>query len=57
MAHLLSLCDGRTPGREHFRTLQANGSVPPSVTEAEFAQAAAGLVCGGFIEVEGFRLG
>jgi hypothetical protein len=55
MANLISLCDGRATGREQLRVLVENGIVPRDIEEEEFARAAAGLVSGGFIEVEGFR--
>jgi methylase of polypeptide subunit release factors len=55
MAKLISLCDGRATGRDQLRVLVENGAVPRGIEEEEFARAAAGLVSGGFIEVEGFR--
>jgi hypothetical protein len=55
MANLMALCDGRTTGRDQLRVLVENGILPRATTEEEFARAAAGLVSGGFIEVEGFR--
>jgi len=55
MANLISLCDGRATGRDQLRVLVENEVVPRNVSEEEFARAAAGLVSGGFIEVEGFR--
>ena len=55
MANLISLCDGRATGRALLRLLAENEVLPPAVAEEEFARAAAGLVSGGFIEVEGFR--
>jgi SAM-dependent methyltransferase len=55
MANLISLCDGRTTGRDQLRVLMENEVVPRNISEEEFARAAAGLVSGGFIEVEGFR--
>jgi SAM-dependent methyltransferase len=54
MAHMLSLCVGRT-GREVLAELVRNGVLPEAVPEDEFAHAAATLVSGGFLEVEGFR--
>lgn len=54
MAHMLSLCDGRT-GREVLAALVRNEVLPEAVPEHEFARAAAALVSGGFLEVEGFR--
>jgi methylase of polypeptide subunit release factors len=56
MAHFISLCDGRATGRDAFRTLIQNGILPESIPESEFAQAAASLISGGFIEVEGFEI-
>jgi SAM-dependent methyltransferase len=56
MAHLISLCDGKTTGRDALRTLIQNKALPESTPEGEFARATASLVSGGFIEVEGFRL-
>jgi len=55
MAHLISLCDGKVTGREAMRTLIQNEALPKTTPAGEFARAAAGLVSGGFIEVEGFR--
>jgi methylase of polypeptide subunit release factors len=55
MANLISLCDGRATGRDHLRVLAESGLLPPATLEEEFARAAAALVSGGFIEVEGFR--
>jgi SAM-dependent methyltransferase len=55
MANLISLCDGRATGRDQLRVLVENEVVPPTIAEEEFARAAADLVSGGFIEVEGFR--
>jgi methylase of polypeptide subunit release factors len=55
MAHMLSLCDGRLTGREILRVLQRNEVLPVSTPQREFASAAASLVSGGFLEVEGFR--
>jgi len=54
MAHMLSLCDGRT-GREVLAALVRNEVVPETAPEDEFARSAATLVSGGFLEVEGFR--
>jgi len=56
MAHLISLCDGKATGREALKTLIQNEALPKSTPAGEFARAAASLVSGGFIEVEGFRL-
>jgi hypothetical protein len=56
MAHLISLCDGQSTGRDVLRKLIENDILPKSASETEFAEAAASLVSGGFIEVEGFRL-
>src|ERR1035437_4959287 len=55
MANLISLCDGRATGRDQLRVLVENGVLPRGIAEEEFARATAGLVSGGFIEVEGFR--
>jgi hypothetical protein len=55
MANLISLCDGRATGRDQLRVLVENEVLPRGIPEAEFARAVAGLVSGGFIEVEGFR--
>ena len=55
MAHLIALCDGRATGRDLLGVLVENGVLPRDLAEEEFARAAAGLVSGGFIEVEGFR--
>jgi SAM-dependent methyltransferase len=55
MANLIALCDGRATGRDQLRVLVENEVVPRDIAEEEFARAAAGLVSGGFIEVEGFR--
>ncbi|HMD69989.1 MAG TPA: class I SAM-dependent methyltransferase [Bryobacteraceae bacterium] len=55
MANLIALCDGRATGRDQLRVLVENGVLPQGIAEEEFARAAAGLVSGGFIEVEGFR--
>ena len=55
MANLISLCDGRATGRDQLHALVQNELLPRGITEDEFARAAAGLVSGGFIEVEGFR--
>jgi SAM-dependent methyltransferase len=55
MANLISLCDGRATGRDQLRVLVENDVLPRGIPEEEFARAAAGLVSGGFIEVEGFR--
>jgi SAM-dependent methyltransferase len=54
-AHLISQCDGRLTGRQHFQRFTGQGVIPAGTTEAEFADAVAPLVSGGFIEVEGFR--
>jgi SAM-dependent methyltransferase len=54
-AHLMSQCNGQLTGREHFRSFAAQGIIPAGTTAAEFADAVAPLVSGGFIEVEGFR--
>jgi methylase of polypeptide subunit release factors len=56
MAHLISLCDGKATGREALKILIQNEALPKSTPPGEFARAAASLVSGGFIEVEGFRL-
>jgi SAM-dependent methyltransferase len=55
MANLIALCDGPATGRDLLGVLVENGVVPVGIAEEEFARAAAGLVSGGFIEVEGFR--
>ena len=55
MAHLTSLCNGQITGRDLLRMLVENNVFPKSTSETEFAQAAASLVSGGFIEVEGYR--
>jgi SAM-dependent methyltransferase len=55
MAHLISLCDGRVTGREALQALVEHEVLPGATPEDEFARAAASLVSGGFIEVEGFR--
>jgi len=55
MAHLISLCNSQATGRDVLRALMENNVLPKSTNEIEFAQAAASLVSGGFIEVEGFR--
>lgn len=55
MAHLTSLCNGQVTGRDALRMLIENNVFPKSTSEMEFAQAAASLVSGGFIEVEGYR--
>jgi hypothetical protein len=55
MAHLISLCDGRRAGRDVLRKLVENEVFPQSSNEIEFARAAASLVSGGFVEVDGFR--
>jgi hypothetical protein len=55
MANLIALCDGRATGRDQLRVLVESGVVPGAIAEEEFARAAADLVFGGFIEVEGFR--
>ncbi|MGA9624242.1 MAG: hypothetical protein WBQ65_07225, partial [Bryobacteraceae bacterium] len=55
MANLIALCDGRATGRDLLRVLVENEVLPRGIEEEEFARAAAGLVSGGFIEVEGFR--
>jgi methylase of polypeptide subunit release factors len=51
MAHVISLCDGVTTGRDVLQTLVQHGLFPESTQELEFAQAVASLVSGGFIEV------
>jgi hypothetical protein len=56
MANLIALCDGRATGRDQLRVLVENEVLPRGIAEEEFAGAVAGLVSGGFIEVEGFRL-
>ena len=55
MAHLISLCNGQVTGRDALRILVEKSVFPKSTGEIEFAQAAASLVSGGFIEVEGYR--
>lgn len=55
MANLIALCDGKTTGRSHMKALQRGGVIAKDTSSAEFAKALAGLVSGGFIEVEGFR--
>lgn len=55
MAHLLALCGNGLTGREALTALRQNQAVSADALEAEFAQAAATLVSGGFLEVEGFR--
>jgi hypothetical protein len=55
MAHLISLCDGQATGRDVLRRLIGDGILPESASEPEFAEAAASLASGGFIEIEGFR--
>ncbi|MDM7998358.1 MAG: methyltransferase [Acidobacteriota bacterium] len=55
MAHLISLCDGNATGRDVLRILIQNDVLPQTTPHAEFAQAVATLVSGGFVEVEGFR--
>jgi SAM-dependent methyltransferase len=55
MANLIALCDGHATGRDLLGVLVENGVVPGGIAEEEFARAAAALVSGGFIEVEGFR--
>jgi SAM-dependent methyltransferase len=54
-AHLMSQCDGRRTGRDHFQQFKKAGIIPAGTTEADFADAIAPLMSGGFIEVEGFR--
>lgn len=54
-AQLMSQCDGRRTGRQHFQRFLQEGWIPSSATCYEFAGAVAPLVSGGFIEVEGFR--
>ena len=54
-ANLIGLCDGQLTGRQHFQHFSEEGFIPPGTTEADFADAVAPLVSGGFIEVEGFR--
>ncbi len=55
MAHLISLCDGVSTGRQFYTTLIENGSIPSDAPLEEFAEALASLVSAGFVEVEGFR--
>jgi methylase of polypeptide subunit release factors len=55
MANLIALCDGHATGRDLLRVLVENQVLPLGIAEEEFARAAAALVSGGFIEVEGFR--
>ena len=55
MANLIALCDGHATGRDQLRVLVEHEAVPRATPEEEFARAAAALVSGGFIEVEGFR--
>jgi hypothetical protein len=55
MANLMALCDGHATGRDLLRVLVENQVLPRGIAEDEFARAAAALVSGGFIEVEGFR--
>lgn len=55
MAHLISLCEGKMTGREVLQALIDNEALPKSTPAGEFARAAASLVSGGFLEVEGFR--
>ena len=55
MANLIALCDGHATGRDLLRVLVENQVLPRGIAEDEFARAAAALVSGGFIEVEGFR--
>ncbi len=55
MANLIALCDGKATGRDHMKALQRGGVIPKELTAAEFAKAIAGLISGGFIEVDGFR--
>jgi hypothetical protein len=54
-AHLVSQCDGTLTGRRHFERFKEAGVIPPQATEAEFADAVAPLISGGFVEVDGFR--
>ncbi len=55
MANLIAICDGRATGRDHMKALQRAGVVAQATSSAEFAKALAGLISGGFVEVEGFR--
>jgi hypothetical protein len=55
MAHLISLCDGKTTGREALQTLIRNEALPKATPAGEFARATASLISGGFVEIEGFR--
>jgi SAM-dependent methyltransferase len=55
MAHLISLCDGKSTGRDMLRTLIENEALPKATPAGEFARAVASLVSGGFVEIEGFR--
>jgi SAM-dependent methyltransferase len=54
MAHMISLCNGKSTGREIFLALKENAVFPESAREDEFARAAVSLASGGFIEIEGF---
>jgi len=55
MANLIAICDGKSTGRDHMKTLQRGGVIPKDTPATEFAKALAGLISGGFVEVEGFR--
>lgn len=55
MANLIAICDGKSTGRDHMKVLQRGGVIPKDIPAAEFAKALAGLISGGFVEVEGFR--
>ncbi len=55
MAHLLSLCNGISTGRDVLRILVQNGVFPESIEEKAFAEAISALISGGFIEVDGYR--
>jgi len=55
MAHLISLCDGKTTGRAALTTLIRNDVLPGATPPGEFARAAASMVSGGFIEIERFK--
>jgi methylase of polypeptide subunit release factors len=55
-AYLIPRCDGKTTVRDLLAWAKENGLVGAEAPEEEFADFLRGLISGGFLELEGYRL-
>jgi len=55
-AYLIPRCDGKTTVRELLAWLKENGLVGAGAPEEEFADFLRGMISGGFLELDGYRL-